>query len=236
MFRGEGIRAGGRRRSLLLVAVLALVPALLALIAPPEVAAGWATVATTEGMNLRAEPGEWAPVVGTVAGGTGVEVLDGPTADGWYWVQTEGMAGWAAGGLLAFDGVGGGWTERWIGIDRSDQTVTLYEGDTPIATFWAAMGWDSSADGFFATAIGTYWVYEKTEGLTWTDWASAWITDWVGFDPSRVNGFHSFLKDENGWLIPGGDGPTGGCVALDPAAAEQLFWFAEVGMRVEVRW
>jgi hypothetical protein len=59
---------------------------------------------------------------------------------------------------------------------------------------------------------------------------------WVGFDPSRVNGFHSFSMDENGNVIKGGDGPTGGCVALEPSAAAALYDFADYGMRVEVHW
>ena len=106
----------------------------------------------------------------------------------------------------------------------------------PVASFWGAMSGDGSADGFFATAVGTYYVYEKTEGLSWTDYGGGFITHWVGFDSSRANGFHSFLLDENGWAVPGGDGPTGGCVALGAGMAEQLYWFVDYGTRVEVHW
>jgi len=112
--------------------------------------------------------------------------------------------------------------------------VTLYEGDVAVAGYWAAMGSDSSDDGFFATAVGTHYVYEKYGGLSWTDWVGAWVGAWVGFDPARLNGFHTYLLDMAGQVIPGGDGPTGGCVALAPAAADQLFAFVSVGTRVEV--
>jgi len=40
--------------------------------------------------------------------------------------------------------------------------------------------------------------------------------------------------DTEGQIIPGGDGPTGGCVALAPGAADELFAFVSVGTRVEV--
>ena len=87
-----------------------------------------------------------------------------------------------------------------------------------------------------ALPVGTYWVYEKYWGLSWTDWGGAWVGDWVGFDPVRLNGFHTYSMDTEGQVIPSGDGPTGGCVALAPAAAEQLFSFVSVGTRVEVHW
>jgi hypothetical protein len=195
-------------------------------------------------LNLRAEPGLWAPVVGQLWQGERLALLAGPTPDDWYQVQAGDKTGWAYGGGLAFDGAEadlGQWpvgavgsAERWVDVDRSTQTVTLYEGDTAVAAYWAAMGSDPSEDGFFATAVGTYYVYEKYGNLSWTDWGGAWVGDWVGFDPARLNGFHTYLMDGGGQVIPGGDGPTGGCVALEPAAADQLFAFVSVGTRVEV--
>ena len=40
--------------------------------------------------------------------------------------------------------------------------------------------------------------------------------------------------DASGNVLPDGDGLTGGCVALAPAAADQLFAFVAVGTRVVV--
>ena len=206
-------------------------------------AAGGAIVAVPQ-LNLRAEPGTWAPVVGQLWQGERLALLDGPTADDWYQIQAGDQTGWAYGGLLAVDGAtdaaGQGSAgpadsaERWIDVNRTTQMVTLYEGGVAVAAYWAAMGSDPSDDGFFATAVGTYWVYEKYWGLSWTDWGGAWVGDWVGFDPARLNGFHTYAMDAAGQVIPGGDGPTGGCVALTPAAADQLFAFVSVGTRVEV--
>jgi hypothetical protein len=100
----------------------------------------------------------------------------------------------------------------------------------------AAMGRDPSDDGFFATAVGTDYAYDKHGGLGWTDWASAWVGDWIGFDPVRLNGFHTYSMDTAGQVISGGDGPAGGCVALSPAAADRLFAFVSVGTRVKVHY
>jgi hypothetical protein len=206
-------------------------------------AEGGAAVAAPQ-LNLRAEPGTWAPVVGQLWQGERLTLLDGPTPDGWYRIEAGGQTGWVFGDGLAFDEARAALGQapppaadsamRWVDVDRTTQTVTLYEGDAAVAAYWAAMGSDPSDDGFFATAVGTFYVYEKIEGLSWTTWGGAWVGDWVGFDPARLNGFHSYSMDAAGHVIPGGDGPTGGCVALAPAAADQLFTFVAVGTRVEV--
>jgi len=208
------------------------------------VRAEWSAAVAAPQLNLRADPGTWAPVVGQVWQGEHLTLLAGPTPDDWYQVEAVDQTGWAYGGLLALDGVtdalGQGSSEaassaeRWVDVDRTTQTVTLYEGGVAVAAYWGAMGSDPSDDGFFATAVGTYSVYEKYWGLSWTDWGGAWVGDWVGFDPTRLNGFHTYSLDTAGQVIPGGDGPTGGCVALAPAAADQLFAFVSVGTRVEV--
>jgi hypothetical protein len=216
----------------------------IAVVAPAGTQAQEGVSVAAPQLNLRAEPGTWAPIIGQLWQGESLALLAGPTPDDWYQVQADGQTGWAYGGLLALNGTGDalgqetsaavGGAERWVDVDRSTQSVTLYEGDVAVAGYWAAMGSDPSDDGFFATAVGTYYVYEKYWGLSWTDWGGAWVGDWVGFDPTRLNGFHTFSMDTEGQVIPGGDGPTGGCVALAPTAADELFAFVSVGTRVEV--
>jgi Bacterial SH3 domain/L,D-transpeptidase catalytic domain len=199
--------------------------------------ASYTTTIDTDVLNLRDAPGTYGEVLTKMWEGEKVEVLDGPTEDGWYYVTYDGVEGWAYGGYLALDGVGGGGSgERWIDVDRSSQRVNLMEGDVLIASYWAAMGYDNSDDGYYATANGTYYVYDMYAPLNWSESGQVYFTHWVGFDPDRTNGFHSWSRDAEGYLIDGADGPTGGCVALEPSAAEVVYDFAEYGMRVEVHW
>ncbi len=223
--------------------LVAIIVAIVAFGIPAGTRAEESAAVAAAPLNLRAEPGTWAPIVGHLWQGERLALLAGPTSDDWYQVQTGDRIGWAYGGLLSLDGAtfaaseapaGVGGVEQWVDVDRTTQTVTLYDGDVAVASYWAAMGSDPSDDGFFATAVGTYYVYEKIGGLNWTDWGGAWVGDWVGFDPNRLNGFHTYSMDAGGQVIPGGSGPTGGCVALEPAAAGHLFAFVSVGTRVEV--
>lgn len=125
--------------------------------------------------------------------------------------------------------------ERWIEVDRSSATITLHHGDTIVAIFTGKLGRDPSTDGFYATAIGTFHVYSMSDGPTETPFADGvYLTNWVGFDPDRHNGFHSPVLDAQGNEAPSQSQTTLGCVRLDAAAARTVFDFAHVGMRVEV--
>lgn len=246
MGRGSLAEGGHRGRVCGMVGSLAAIAVaiIVATGVPTAALAGESAAVGAAPLNLRAEPGTWAAVVGLLWQGESIALLDGPTSDGWYLVQAGDQTGWVYGGGLDLGGsadtLGQGGpgaandAERWIDVDRTTQMVTLFDGNAAVASFWAAMGSDPSDDGFFATAVGTYYVYDKYGGLSWTDWGDAWIGDWVGFDPTRLNGFHTYSMNQDGQVIPGGDGPTGGCVALAPSAADQLFAFVSVGTRVEV--
>lgn len=235
-----------RRWMHLALAGIALL-AVLALLTPSaHVAAASDGYIDTDVLNLRSAPDTGASILDLMWQGEYVSILDGPTEGGWYQVAYQGLTGWAYGGYLAVDGVAG-WAsggqtsvsasaERWIDFNRSSQMVTLYEGDYAIASYWGAIGWDSSSYGFFSTAIGTHYVYSKYAPISWTDWGQTYIEYWVGFDPERSNGFHSYSLDAAGNVLPNGAGATGGCIALDLGAAATVFDFATVGMRVEVHW
>ena len=125
--------------------------------------------------------------------------------------------------------------EKWIEVDRSARTVTLHNGEIIVATFDALIGKDLSADGYYSTALGTYYVHVKEKSLAETPFADGvYLTDFVGFDPKRSNGFHSPTRDEFGNVIVTGGTATLGCVRLSEADAVLLFEFAAIGMRVEV--
>ena len=258
-----GMRHGGagRQRSsvrggnkLLMAMAITLLTVLLG--APRDVAAGELATVATDVLNVRSGPTGDAPVITQAAWGEVLDVWWGPSDEGYYEVMYGDIHGYVSGAYLQFDGGVGGWTPaealkqtavagaaaesssgRYIDVDRSSGLVTLYDGDIALYTVWGAMGWDQSEDGFYATANGTYYVFAREEGLTWTDWGRAYVTNYVAFDASRANGFHSYSLDKNGYLLEGGgNGPTGGCVAIAPWAIDAVYDFAVVGTRVEVHW
>ncbi len=184
-------------------------------------------------INVRAWAGIEADLIGTVDYGNPLAVMGGEV-NGFVPVSFGDTGGWVWADYLSLNAAPG--PEHWIDVDRSSQAVTLFEGDQAIASYWGSMGFDDSDEGFFATANGTYYVYEKYGGLSWTNWGRAWVRDWVAYDPIRLNGFHSFSLDSNGEMIAGGDGPTGGCIALPPWAADAVYDHMRLGSRVEIHW
>jgi hypothetical protein len=125
--------------------------------------------------------------------------------------------------------------ERWIDVNRTTKTVTLFIGSEPQQSFIGKLGRDPSPDGFYATAVGTYHVFTMHAGLTSTPFVEdVYMTAFVGFDPERHNGFHSPIKDATGAINPWQNPTTLGCVRLDEDAAQAVYAFAEIGMRVEV--
>ena len=125
--------------------------------------------------------------------------------------------------------------ERWVDVDKSAETVRLMAGNEAVARFQASMS-EGRENGFRDTVPGSYTIQSKTADLTYTPYAKNYITYWAGFDPSRENGFHSWVMDAKGRVVPNGDGPTWGCVATAPRDAAQIYDFVEIGTRVEVHW
>ncbi|HEU0165555.1 MAG TPA: SH3 domain-containing protein, partial [Thermomicrobiales bacterium] len=125
--------------------------------------------------------------------------------------------------------------ERWIDVDRTTATVTLYVGTIPQATFQGKIGRDPAPDGFYSTAIGTFHVFSMEKGLAPTPFVDdVYMTDWVGFDPVRKNGFHSPVREADGSIRDPQNPTTMGCVRLGADDAVTLFDFAAIGMRVEI--
>lgn len=125
--------------------------------------------------------------------------------------------------------------EHWIDVNRSTATVTLYVGTTPVAQYSARIGRDPSSDGFYSTAVGTFHVYSMQKELSSTPFVDdVYLSDWVGFDPDRKNGFHSPVRNVDGSVRQPQNQTTMGCVRLGEADAQAVFAFAEIGMRVEI--
>jgi hypothetical protein len=84
-----------------------------------------------------------------------------------------------------------------------------------------------------STQTGLFRVYNKIAGLQYDAPYATYISDWVGFDPDKHNGFHSFLKDAAGRVVDSGTGRiSNGCIRT--GEAEAIFAFAEIGMPVYV--
>jgi len=234
-------------------------------ITAPERESNQAAVAT-DTLNLRAAPTLDAPIVAVLASGERVEVVGDAQhgfspvrykgSNGWLAVEylsfgdqavQGGPAAVSAATVDDLDDTGlnqpalhaeepSAPPERWIRIDRSDATVTLYEGETAIAVFAGRIGRDRSADGFYSTAVGTYHVYSMNKGLAPTPFAEdTYLSDWVGFDPLRHNGIHSPVRNVDGSVREWQNATTLGCVRLSAEDAVAVFAFAEIGMRVVVR-
>lgn len=125
--------------------------------------------------------------------------------------------------------------ERWIDVNRSTAMITLYIGDQPQRSFRGKIGRDPSVDGFYSTAVGTFHVYSMQRELSGTPFVEdVYLSDWVGFDPVRKNGFHSPVREADGSERLTQNPTTMGCVRLTAGDAVSLFDFASIGMRVEI--
>jgi hypothetical protein len=96
-----------------------------------------------------------------------------------------------------------------------------------------AVGEQVDTGAYLSTQTGLFHIYSKVEGLAYDAPYDTYISHWVGFDPAKDNGFHSFLKDADGNVIDASTGRvSNGCIRT--GAAEAIFAFAEVGMPVYV--
>jgi L,D-transpeptidase-like protein/SH3 domain-containing protein len=166
-----------------------------------------------------------------------VVTVAGPGSNGFTFIRFGGLQGFVAASALQLtdqpptDPLG----EWWADVNRSTLTVNLMIGTTIVDSFPAAMSTETGA-GFYSTAPGTYWIYEKVAGLQYTPYARAYFMYWCGFDSNRYNGFHSWTMDSNGYVLNGGWGNTAGCVATEPKNAAVIYNFLGLNSRVEIHW
>jgi Bacterial SH3 domain/L,D-transpeptidase catalytic domain len=190
---------------------------------------------------LHAQPFDESQTLTTLAMGT-VLTIAGPKVGAFATVRYGDDLGYAE--LRALEPSSGPATvppppeptgEWWVDVNRSTWIVNLMIGDTAIATYSASLSRDPG-NGFYGTAVGTYYIYEKIEGLQYTTYAKGYFMYWAGFDPYRFNGFHSWTMNSSGYVRDGGWGPTNGCVSTAPADALAIYNFVSVGTRVEIHW
>jgi hypothetical protein len=95
------------------------------------------------------------------------------------------------------------------------------------------VGTEIDTGAYESTQTGTFRVYNKIKDLQYDAPYKTYISDWVGFDQNKANGFHSFLKDAKGNVVDPSTGRiSNGCIRTDDSSA--IFAYAEVGMPVYV--
>lgn len=123
---------------------------------------------------------------------------------------------------------------RWIDVDVTRFVVRLMDG-TSVTREIAPVGVGAQIDTgeYASTQSGLFHVYNKVADLVYDPPYDTYISNWVGFDPDKANGFHSFLKDKSGKVVDASTGRvSNGCIRT--GAEEAIFAFAEVGMPVLV--
>ncbi|HEY7466720.1 MAG TPA: L,D-transpeptidase [Dehalococcoidia bacterium] len=125
-------------------------------------------------------------------------------------------------------------TGRWIDVDVTRYVVQLMDGTNVVKTIGPiAVGEQIDTGAYLSTQTGLFHVYNKLEPLAYDAPYDTYISHWVGFDPAKDNGFHSFLKDESGKVVDASTGKiSNGCIRT--GEAEAIFAFAEIGMPVFV--
>lgn len=123
---------------------------------------------------------------------------------------------------------------RWIDVDVTRYRVQLMDGSRVLQTIApVAVGAQIDTGEYESTQTGLFHIYNMLAGLQYDAPYDAYISDWVGFDPDRANGFHSFLLDAGGNVVDDSTGRvSNGCIRTGAPAA--IFDFAEIGMPVFV--
>ncbi len=135
---------------------------------------------------------------------------------------------------LTSDGSSAPTEGRWIDVDVTKFVVRLMDGATVTREIGpVAVGEQVDTGEYASTQTGLFHVYNKVEDLAYDPPYDTYISHWVGFDPDKANGFHSFLKDKDGSVVDPRTGRiSNGCIRT--GAPDVVFAFAEVDMPVWV--
>jgi hypothetical protein len=137
---------------------------------------------------------------------------------------------------LASDGSVAPTSGAWIDVDVTTYVVRLMDGTTLVREI-APVGVGELVDtgDYASTQTGLFYVNSKIEPLAYDPPYDTYISHWVGFDASKANGFHSFLKDANGTVVDSSTGRvSNGCIRT--GEPEAVYAYAEIGMPVWVHW
>lgn len=123
---------------------------------------------------------------------------------------------------------------RWIDVNVSTLRVRLMDGAQVVQEIGpVAVGREVDTGNYESTQTGCFGVYTKNAATTYDAPYKTYISHWVGFDPEKDNGFHSFLLDAKGNVVDASTGRvSNGCIRT--GQAEAIYRFAEAGMTVWV--
>lgn len=120
---------------------------------------------------------------------------------------------------------------RWIEVLLDEQKVLLYDGDEIVGEYPVSTGVGTSPET--TTYPGEYRVQSMWRGPEETA-PGVFVKDVVVFDWEHGNGFHSLPMDKDGNILDPtlGKPASAGCIRL--AHSDELYQFAETGMRVVI--
>lgn len=127
--------------------------------------------------------------------------------------------------------------EKYIEVDISQQKMYLFRDGAVYKTYKVSTGLD------YPTPVGKFAVINKVD-LGFSDIYKVWLPWWLGF--SYSDSLHAYFGiHEQPYTLTADGKPvirdnrlgtptTGGCIALAPGAAEDVYWFATVGTPVYI--
>ncbi len=127
---------------------------------------------------------------------------------------------------------------KYIEVDISQQKMYLFKGNNLYKTYKVSTGSD------YPTPVGKFAIINKV-GLGFSTIYNVWLPWWMGFSYSNeLNayfGIHEqpYILTEGGKPLiadprPIGTPSTGGCIALSPGAAREVYAFADIGTPVYI--
>lgn len=181
--------------------------------------AAWAAEAP---VLVRAEPGAEAAVVGRVEYHREIHVAPEPTrVDGvdWYALQGEGAAGWVSDeDIRRWIPAAPLAEERWLDVELGEQTLAIYEGETPVFVTLI-----SSGAGDNPTPRGVFRLWHKQALGDMSSLPGA-EDSYTVEDVPWVMYFHRrFALHASFWHNKFGRRRSHGCINLSPRDAARVF-------------
>ncbi len=127
--------------------------------------------------------------------------------------------------------------DKYIEVDISQQKMYLFRDGTIYKTYTISTGLD------YPTPIGKFTILNKVD-LGFSNIYNVWLPWWMGFSYSdELHAYFGIHEQPYTLTTDGkpvirdnrlGTPTTGGCIALAPGAAQDVYWFAAVGTPVYI--